>query len=141
MDTQKSSIEALRTHYINNTANHHKLARIFNNATFPSILALNEMISAEHLARKQRPTAAQWQRIFCGFENPGERPMAVCLHAEVTCPAKAQVAFDSFLCLASSSAMAQKVLSCQLIPLVKQIVTADNYPRTGLHYPPDDFEV
>jgi hypothetical protein len=95
--------------------NHYGLGEIFHDPTFPSVLLLSDLISAERLARQPIPTAAQWRAMFCGVpprQQRHRRPMNVCLHKEETQEVAPRVAFDidSFLGFASSLAMARQGL-------------------------------
>jgi hypothetical protein len=59
--------EDLRKHMEEAGDNHYGLGEIFNDATFPSVLAIPEVISPECLARQHNPSAAQWRAMFCGI--------------------------------------------------------------------------
>lgn len=47
---------------------HHSLADVGSDDTFPSVLTLRDIISAERVARQRVPTTVQWQSMYCG--NP-----------------------------------------------------------------------
>ena len=49
---------------------HYGLNDIFNNRSFPSVLALPDLISIDRLERQTAPTPAQWQAMFCGIPSP-----------------------------------------------------------------------
>ena len=117
---------------------HHGLDDIFNDPTFPSVLALPDLISADRLARQDIPAAAQWRAMFCGVSVPNPapdpRPMHVCLHAEETREVAPRVAFDvdSFLGFASSLAVARQGLWYQPAPQMRQNVTSDVHLETSV---------
>ena len=125
---------------------HHRLDDIFNDPTFPSVLALPDLISAERLARQHIPTATQWRAMFCGVSTPNParnpRPMHVCLHAEETREVAPRVAFDvdSFLGFASSLAVARQGLWYQPAPQMRQNMTSDVHLETSVFHGGDDAD-
>lgn len=62
--------------------NHHSLKDVFNDAYFPSVLGLSDIITPERLAQQQELTAAQWEAMVCGTvrESDNELPLNVCMH-------------------------------------------------------------
>jgi len=115
---------------------HHGLNDIFNDPSFPSVLALQDMISPNTLAQQPHPTPAQWKAMFCGVQQGHRhgRPMHVCLHKEETQAVEPQVAFDidSFLGFASSLAMARQGLWYQPAPKMGQNMTNDVHLETNI---------
>jgi hypothetical protein len=121
---------------------HHGLNDIFNDPSFPSVLALPDLISADRLARQRAPTPSQWQAIFCGIPRGQQHPMNVCLHKEETQAVEPQVAFDidSFLGFASSLAMARQGLWYQPAPKMRQNMTTDMHIETTIYQEGGDSE-
>lgn len=111
--------------------NHHGLDEIFNDATFPSVIRLPELMSAERLARHRQPTAARWRAMYCGVPvqqpNPQPYPHNVCLHKEESQEMEAQVAFDidSFMGFLRSLAGARQGIWYQPAPQMRQNMTND----------------
>ena len=136
--------DALRQHREEVGNEHHSLDDIFNDATFPSVLALRDMISAERLARQPVPSPAQWQSMFCGIplHSPRSRPVHVCLHQEQTQAVTPQVAFDvdSFLGFSHTLAVARKGLWYQPAPQMRQNMTNDVHLETTKFQYGDDPE-
>lgn len=130
--------ERLREHIEQSGDNHYGLNDIFNDPSFPSVLGLPDLISAERLARQHTPTPAQWRAMFCGIpppqHEPYRQPMNVCLHKEETQAVEPQVAFDidSFLGFASSLAMARQGLLYQPAPQMRQNMTTDVHLETSV---------
>ncbi len=126
--------------------NHHGLNEIFNDPTFPSVLALPDMISADRLARQTAPTPAQWEKMFCGTsphpEDPDPRPQNVCLHKEETHPIKTDVAhdIDSFLGFFRSLAAARQGIIYQPAPMMRQNIATDVHLQTIVHDQPENPE-
>ena len=116
---------------------HHSLGEIFNDRSFPSVLGLPEMITADRLSRQQMPTPSQWEAMFCGIPLGSRetipRPKHVCLHNEQTQAVDPKVAYDidSFLGFGSSLAMARQGLWYQPAPQMRQNITADNHLKTS----------
>ena len=117
---------------------HHGLDDIFNDPTFPSVLGLPDLISADRLAQQDISAAAQWRTMFCGVSAPdpapNSRPMHVCLHVEETREVAPRVAFDvdSFLGFASSLAVARQGLWYQPAPQMRQNMTSDVHLETSV---------
>lgn len=142
--TEEEHNEHRRRHLIDVGDNHHGLAEMFNDNTFPSVLGLQEMITPERLARERRPTPDQWKSIFCGIPTGGRQryPMNLCLHEEQTHATDADVAFDidSFLGFATSLAFAKKGLWSQISPQARQNMTADVHIQNRMFIPNEDPE-
>jgi hypothetical protein len=140
--------QCLQEHLQQARDNHHGLNDIFNDPTFPSVLGLPGMISAERLSRQETPSPAQWKAMFCGIPVPQEhaerqhQPINVCLHKEETQPIEPQVAFDidSFHGFASSLAMASQGLFYQPAPLMKQNMSTDIHLESRIYQDSDDPE-
>lgn len=58
--TDEEHNEEHRRHSIDAGNYHHSLAEMYNDDTFPPVLALQEMITPERLAWARAPTADQW---------------------------------------------------------------------------------
>ena len=120
--SQERHEEQLQEHLQHAGDNHYSLGNLFNDRSFPSVLGLPELISAERLARQQFPTPSQWRAVFCGIppqqHRLNRRPMNVCLHKEETQAVEPQVAYDidSFLGFASSLSMARQGIWYQPAP-------------------------
>lgn len=142
--TDEEHNEDRRRHLIHAGDNHHGLAEIFNDNTFPSVLGLQEMITPEHLARGRAPTADQWKSIFCGIPASSRQryPMNLCLHEEQTRATGADVAFDidSFLGFVTSLAFAKKGIWSQISPQTRQNMTADVHIKERMFTPNEDPE-
>lgn len=142
--TEEEHDEHRRRHLIDVGDNHHSLAEMFNDDTFPSVLGLQEMITPERLARERRPSADQWKSIFCGIPTHGRQryPINLCLHEEQSRATDADVAFDidSFLGFATSLAFAKKGLWSQIAPQTRQNINADVHIRDRMFTPNVDPE-
>jgi hypothetical protein len=114
--------------------NHHSLSEIFNDPSFPSVLGLPEMVSADRLARQRTPVARQWQAMFCGTSSGRSTPKNVCLHREETRAVEPHVAFDvdSFLGFASTLALARQGLWYQPAPQMRQNMKTDVHIETNV---------
>ena len=140
--------DALRRHNEEVGDEHGSLNDVFNDTTFPSVLALRDMISVERLARQHIPSPAQWQSVFCGIpprqsqRSPRLQPMYVCLHTEQTQAVTPQVAFDvdSFLGFSRSLAFARKGFWYQPAPQMRQNMTTDVHLDTPSYQYGDDPE-
>jgi hypothetical protein len=140
--------QCLQEHVQQAGDNHHGLDDIFNDPTFPSVLGLPGMISAERLSRQQAPSPNQWKAMFSGIPLPQEhverqyRPINVCLHKEETQPIEPRVAFDvdSFHGFASSLAVASQGLFYQPAPLMKQNMSTDVHLESRVYQDSDDPE-
>ena len=129
--------EALLAHMNDDVGeNHYGLDILFNDAQFPSVLGLQEMLSSERLARQQLPTPSQWKAMFCGIPLDGRQrsPINMCMHEEQTQAVEPDIAFDidSFLGFANSLAIARKGLWYQPAPQMQQNMTSDVHLNTHL---------
>lgn len=136
--SQEQHKKQLQEHLEHAGDNHYSLSDIFNDRSFPSVLGLPELISAERLARQQFPTPSQWQAVFCGIppQQQGQNchPMNVCLHKEETQTVEPQVAYDidSFLGFASSLSMARQGIWYQPAPQMRQNMATDVHLETNV---------
>ena len=123
--------EARSQHMQDAGNNHHGLDEISNDAAFPSVIRLPELMSAERLARHRQPTAAQWRAMYCGVPiqqtDPQPYPHNVCLHKEESKEMEAQVAYDidSFMGFLRSLAGARQGIWYQPAPQMRQNMTND----------------
>lgn len=127
--TDDEHAAALSSHLADEEVQHCGLTEVFNDPTFPSVLALGQIITPAQLTRHVQPTPAQWAAMYCGVPADGtrERPVSVCLHREETQPVGPDVSFDidSFVGHARSLAVARKGLFFQPVPLTRQNITHD----------------
>ena len=133
--------------YINAVGNdHYGLNDIFNDPSFPSVLALPDLISVERLTREAAPTPAQWQTTFCGIsphqQSPRQRPMHVCLHKEVAQAIETDIAFDidSFLGYFRSLTAARQGIYYRPASQMRQNITTDVHLHTNIYEQLDDPE-
>jgi hypothetical protein len=111
--------------------NHYGLGEIFNDPSFPSVLGLSEIISPDHLAQYQTPTAAQWYTMFCGATHPIDTDTSplknVCLHKEQTEAVSPDVSYDvdSFLGIVDSLGVGRNGLLYQGAPQARQNISTN----------------
>ena len=116
--------------------NHHGLSEVSRDRRFPSVLALEGLLTPEQLAQERVPSASQWEAMFCGVPVRGSQrfPKNVCLHKEQTQGIEPQVAYDvdSFLGFWRTLAAAKQGIQYQAASTSQQNLQTDVHLETNM---------
>ena len=138
--SQQQHDEKLREHMEAAGDNHYSLDEIFNDANFPSVLGVSNMMSPEQLAQYECPNRAQWEAMFCGTTRGHRLPKNVCIHQEKTQAVVPHVSydFDSLLCFPTTLAVASRGLWWQTVAMPRQNMTTDVHVETNVYLSTED---